>query len=101
MNTGSTERNRKEIPSISEKDYKNNYFIYFIFKYVFSFDHKIIAKQYLFTAIFWALTGGAFSMLIRLQLGFPKLSFAWLKPLLGQWIVNDKIDPEFYLSMVT
>ena len=27
-------------------------------KYLFSFDHKMIAKQFLITGIFWAVIGG-------------------------------------------
>lgn len=70
-------------------------------KYVFSEDHKVIAKQYLFTGMFWAVIGGGFSLLFRLQLGFPNSDLSWLKPLLGGWIEEGKIDPEFYLALVT
>ncbi|MEY3350501.1 MAG: hypothetical protein RIQ50_612, partial [Bacteroidota bacterium] len=30
----------------------------FITKYIFSTDHKMIAKQFLITGIFWAIIGG-------------------------------------------
>jgi cytochrome c oxidase subunit 1 len=40
-------------------------------KYVFSTDHKVIAKQYLGVALFWALMGGGTAYLMRWQLGFP------------------------------
>ena len=71
-------------------------------KYIFSEDHKTIAKQYLFSGIFWAIVGVSFSVIFRLQLGFPNMNMGFLKPILGQWI-NDsnKIDPNFYLSLVT
>ena len=63
----------------------------FITKYVFSMDHKIIAKQFLITGMFWALIGAGMSIIFRLQLGFPEENFAWLKPLLGGWItVNEE-----------
>jgi len=70
-------------------------------KYVFSEDHKIIAKQYLISGIIWAVIGGLLSVLFRLQLGFPDADLTWLKPLLGEWIQNGKLDPEFYLALVT
>jgi cytochrome c oxidase subunit 1 len=70
-------------------------------KYVFSEDHKIIAKQYLFSGIFWAIIGGAFSLIFRLQLGFPNADLSWLQPILGGWIQDGKLDPEFYLALVT
>jgi cytochrome c oxidase subunit I len=43
----------------------------FITKYVFSQDHKMIAKQFLITGMIWAIIGGLFSVLFRLQLGYP------------------------------
>ncbi len=79
----------------------------FIFKYIFSMDHKIIARQFLFTGIFWAVVGAAMSIVFRLQLGFPEESVAWLKPLLGRWImINEEtgmgtLDPQFYYALVT
>lgn len=74
----------------------------FITKYVFSTDHKTIAKQYLISGIFWAIIGGFLSLVFRLQLGFPDLELEWLRPLLGKWITDTgKIDPEFYLALVT
>jgi cytochrome c oxidase subunit 1 len=47
----------------------------FISKYVFSQDHKMIAKQFLVTGIIWAIIGGLFSVVFRLQLGYPKQPF--------------------------
>ncbi len=74
----------------------------FITKYIFSTDHKTIAKQYLFTGIFWALIGGGLSLIFRLQLGFPGINLEWLRPLLGKWITDTgQLDPEFYLALVT
>jgi cytochrome c oxidase subunit 1 len=78
----------------------------FLTTYIFSTDHKIIARQFLITGIFWAFMGAAMSIVFRLQLGFPEADMAWLKPLLGKWIqVSEagigKLDPEFYYSLVT
>ncbi|MEO9484915.1 MAG: cbb3-type cytochrome c oxidase subunit I [Ekhidna sp.] len=74
----------------------------FVSKYIFSTDHKTIAKQFLITGIFWALIGGALSVIFRLQLGFPEMDLEWLRPFLGQWITADgKLDAEFYLALVT
>jgi len=73
----------------------------FIRKYIFSEDHKIIAKQFLISGILWAIIGGGMSILFRIQLGFPQLSQEWMKPLLGGWIENGKMNPEFYLALVT
>src|SRR4051812_29975247 len=73
----------------------------FIRKYIFSEDHKVIAKQFLISGMFWAIIGGGMSMIFRLQLGFPNSNLDWLKPLLGDWIENGKMNPEFYLALVT
>ena len=78
----------------------------FITKYIFSQDHKMIAKQFLITGMFWALIGAGMSVIFRLQLGFPDESMAWLKPLLGKWIVVNadgigSLDPQFYYALVT
>ena len=48
----------------------------FITKYIFSQDHKTIAKQFLVTGIIWAFIGGMFSVVFRLQLGYPKIGRA-------------------------
>lgn len=70
--------------------------------YVFSFDHKVIAKQYLISGIFWAIIGGSLSLLFRLQLGFPEANLEWLRPLLGEWITEQgKMDSTFFLAAVT
>ncbi len=74
----------------------------FISKYVFSMDHKMIAKQFLITGMVWAIIGGLMSILFRFQLGYPEAEFHWMKDLLGKW-VNDKgqITAESYYSLVT
>ena len=73
----------------------------FITKYVFSQDHKMIAKQFLITGMIWAIIGGLFSVLFRLQLGYPESTFPWLEDLLGHWAKGGKILPEFYYALVT
>ncbi|MEL7423085.1 MAG: cbb3-type cytochrome c oxidase subunit I [Bacteroidota bacterium] len=78
----------------------------FITTYVFSQDHKIIAKQFLITGMFWAIIGGLMSLVFRLQLGFPEESLAWLQPVLGKWIeINAEgvgtLSQEFYYALVT
>ena len=87
---------------IHEHDPEHDHHQSFITKYIFSTDHKIIAKQYLFTGIFWAFIGGLLSVIFRLQLGFPDMDLEWLRPFFGKWITaNGKLDPEFYLALVT
>lgn len=74
---------------------------HWLWKYVFSQDHKQIAKQFLITGMIWAIVGGTLSSLFRLQLGWPEGTMEWLKPVLGGWIQAGKLNPEFYLALVT
>ena len=73
----------------------------FISKYVFSQDHKMIAKQFLITGMIWAIIGGLFSVLFRLQLGYPDMTFPILEDIFGRWAQGGKISPEFYYALVT
>jgi cytochrome c oxidase subunit I len=73
----------------------------FITKYVFSQDHKMISKQFLITGMFWAILGGLFSVIFRLQLGYPDTSFPFLETLLGKWAPHGHLQAEFYYALVT
>jgi len=73
----------------------------FITKYVFSQDHKMIARQFLISGMVWAVIGGLMSVLFRLQLGYPDESFPWLEDILGRWAQGGKISPENYYALVT
>ena len=59
--------------------------------YVFSIDHKMIAKQYLAIGLFWAIVGGLLAYLMRWQLAYPDTEApGW-----------GFIGPEFYNMVVT
>lgn len=73
----------------------------FITKYIFSRDHKVIAKQFLITAILMAFFALLLSILFRLQLGWPDKSFPILEVFLGKWAEGGRISPEFYLALIT
>jgi len=73
----------------------------FISKYVFSMDHKMISKQFLITGIIMGVIGMGMSLLFRLQLAWPDEQFGLLEMLLGKWAVDGKLDPNFYMGLVT
>jgi len=73
----------------------------FISKYIFSQDHKMIAKQFLITGMVWGIIGGLFSVLFRLQLGYPGQSFQILETVFGEWAKGGTIRPEFYYALIT
>ena len=61
----------------------------------------MIARQFLITGMFWAIIGGLFSVIFRLQLGYPDSTFPWLEDILGHWAAGGKLKPEFYYALVT
>jgi cytochrome c oxidase subunit 1 len=69
--------------------------------YVFSTDHKTIAKQYLAIGLFWAIVGGLLAYVMRWQLAYPDTpvpGFGWVpEPSMVEGIV----PPEFYNMVVT
>ena len=50
----------------------------FVSKYIFSTDHKMIAKQFLFTALAMFVIGGLLALLVRWSLAFPNVDFPFL-----------------------
>ncbi|QPH38499.1 cytochrome c oxidase subunit I [Pedobacter endophyticus] len=72
-----------------------------ISKYIFSMDHKMIAKQFLITGIIMAVIAMVLSILFRIQLAWPDQAFPFLETFLGKWAEGGRIKPEFYLALVT
>ncbi|MCH8533682.1 MAG: cbb3-type cytochrome c oxidase subunit I, partial [Flavobacteriaceae bacterium] len=73
----------------------------FIEKYIFSTDHKMIAKQYLITGLIMGFIGIAMSLLFRMQLAWPEKSFWIFEALLGKFGTDGVMDPGAYLALVT
>jgi len=72
----------------------------FITKYVFSQDHKMISKQFLWTGLLMALIGMLMSTLFRLQLGWQGESFKILQFFLGdKWAPDGVLDPKFLIKL--
>ena len=74
----------------------------FITKYVFSMDHKMIAKQFLLTGMFMAVVGMLMSAIFRVQLANPGETSILYNLLPGSWL-NDTggLNPDKYLALVT
>ena len=72
-----------------------------ISKYIFSMDHKMIAKQFLITGIIMAVIAMGLSILFRIQLAWPDKSFPFLETFLGKWAEGGRIKADFYLALVT
>jgi cytochrome c oxidase subunit 1 len=73
----------------------------FVTKYIFSTDHKMIAKQYLITGLIMGAIGIAMSVLMRMQLANPAEPNVVFQTLLGKWAPDGVMDPNMYLALVT
>ncbi|WP_432672077.1 cytochrome c oxidase subunit I [Flavobacterium sp. SM2513] len=74
----------------------------FITKYIFSIDHKMIAKQYLITGIIMGVIGVGMSMLFRMQLAWPEEAFGIFKFFLGEkFAPGGVMKNDAYLALVT
>src|SRR5438034_3276427 len=72
----------------------------FWLRYVFSLDHKVIAKQFIWLGLIFLLVGGTMAIMIRWQLANPGKPF----PLIGKLIfVNSDgvVSPAAYTSLFT
>lgn len=72
----------------------------FLTKYIFSTDHKMIGKQFLFFGLFFLIWGGCQAMMIRWQLGFPQEAL----PFFGSWLWPDTkgvMTPDVYNQILT
>src|SRR5262245_23655924 len=72
----------------------------FIRKYVFSTDHKVIAKQFIWAGFVFLAIGGFLAMMIRWQWAFPGQPV----PLVGKMLFPDSdgaVTPSAYNSLFT
>ena len=70
-------------------------------KYVFSLDHKVIGKQYMFYALFMLIIGGLLATLVRYQLAWPGRPLAFMGKLAPEGMPGGQMLPEFYNSLFT
>jgi cytochrome c oxidase subunit 1 len=73
----------------------------FIWRYIFSKDHKVIAVQYYLTAMFMAVIAGLLAMTIRLQLAWPEKTWPQLGKVLSSGFSDGVMNPEFYAMLFT
>jgi cytochrome c oxidase subunit 1 len=73
----------------------------FITKYIFSQDHKMIAKQYLITGVIMGVIGIVMSLIMRIQLAWPEKPNVLFELLLGKWAPEGVMDADIYLALVT
>ena len=72
----------------------------FLSKYVFSFDHKVIGKQFLWYGILFLGIGGIMALMIRWTLAFPGQAF----PVIGNLLFPETggvVPPDTYAMLFT
>jgi cytochrome c oxidase subunit 1 len=72
----------------------------FVRKYIFSFDHKIIGIQFLFSTLLWFVVGGLLALAVRWQLAWPWSNMPIVGPMLFSK-EGGQISPEFYTMLFT
>ncbi len=74
----------------------------FIRKYIFSTDHKTIAKQFLLSALIFLFVGGGMALILRWQLAYPGQPLPLIGHLLSDSFVTDGVvQPGFFMQMTT
>ena len=74
----------------------------FITKYIFSIDHKMIAKQYLISGLLMGIIGVVLSLFFRMQIAWPEESFEIFKIFLGEKMAPGGVmRNDIYLALVT
>jgi cytochrome c oxidase subunit I len=74
----------------------------FITKYIFSIDHKMIAKQYLISGLLMGIIGVVLSLFFRMQIAWPEESFEVFKIFLGEKMAPGGVmRNDIYLALVT
>jgi cytochrome c oxidase subunit 1 len=95
----------QEMVHAAEGGHHDHHELPFIRKYIFSTDHKMIAKQFMFVSLFFLVIGGLLATMMRWQLGYPS------EPMPGGMLLPDAMMaktpdgaimlPQFYNSLVT
>jgi len=89
-------------PAPAEHGHGDHHEPHWFFKYFWTYDHKMIGLQYLWTALFFLLIGGALALGVRWQLAYPNEAV----PFIGQFLPEEialegAIIPQGYNALVT
>src|SRR5437667_7780135 len=66
----------------------------FVRTYIFSTDHKMIARQFLFMGLFMMVLGGLLALIVRWQLAWPETAVPGLGRILQE--TGGNLDPHIY-----
>ncbi|HEX2229499.1 MAG TPA: cbb3-type cytochrome c oxidase subunit I [Candidatus Binatia bacterium] len=73
----------------------------FVQKYIFSTDHKMIGRQFLFMGLFMLIIGGLLAMMMRWQLAWPETAVPGLSAIPEPYMYEGIIPPQTYNALFT
>jgi cytochrome c oxidase subunit 1 len=73
----------------------------FVQKYIFSTDHKMIGRQFLFMGLFMLIIGGLLAMMMRWQLAWPETAVPGLGAIPEPYMYEGIIPPQTYNALFT
>ncbi len=73
----------------------------FVRTYIFSEDHKMIGRQFLFMALFMMSIGGLMAMLMRWELAWPETAVPFMHWVPEPFMYDGAIPPNTYNAMFT
>ncbi len=73
----------------------------FLRTYVFSTDHKMIGRQFLFFGLFMLLIGGTLAMMIRWELAWPETAVPGFNWIPEPYMYDGIIPPQTYNALFT
>jgi cytochrome c oxidase subunit 1 len=73
----------------------------FVRTYIFSLDHKMIGRQFLFMGLLMIIVGGLLAMLVRWQLAWPETPVPGLNFIPEPYMYEGIIPPQTYNALFT
>ena len=73
----------------------------FLRTYVFSTDHKMIGRQFLFLGLFMLMIGGLLAMMVRWELAWPETAVPGLNWIPEPYMYGGIIPPQTYNALFT
>src|SRR5881409_1403968 len=73
----------------------------FLRTYVFSTDHKMIGRQFLFLGLFMLLIGGTLAMMVRWELAWPETAVPGVSWIPEPYMYGGIIPPQTYNALFT
>ncbi len=73
----------------------------FVRTYIFSTDHKMIAKQFLFLGLFMMILGGLMALMIRWELAWPETQVPGTRWIPEPFMTDGYMNPAFYNTLFT